>query len=504
MKNPSIIRDNYVPWKYVNLNAMLAYFIIAKFASLLSTFNLPSAFKTMDDVKNFANGSFETTTSSSSGKPESSTATASSKFVTSYSYAAKFAKTVTGWNVSPTPLDVQWDQLASRVPVTHTFSTIRTAITMSGVFLPFVPDLARRDDDGPLPFITKYLFRCLGTSLDSCQKNLEFVRSGWGVLSKTEAGDVFSHMFKCFELALEGQSQTALIFTNNVYEGMVLQGDGYTILVPGNSARPRSKDELIADIAAHKGHDASITEITDILSTYRAGKMSDVEASDISSMSILRRLVLETPIPQNRIDEVRAAAYRLRFEDSWAVNPTTLNKFLNIVSSGDMPDDTPISPLGIDELDVGAAALTAFGMQCPSFLIPNGRALDLRGAIPQPKMESTIAKGKKRLIETPVDEFEQTVQVRICSYRAARNDLVEMRRDGIIRVVPGQNRKAGSIRVFRGQTRADLWVALSATVHKSSESKDVGHPTQDIGGSALGGAGTVREEDLGMDDMFAF
>jgi len=215
------------------------------------------------------------------------------------------------------------------------------------------------------------------------------------------------------------------------------------------------------------------------------------------SMVELREAILDTQLNEAERDLIRQWAPQLDFErDSWGINVATLGKFLDIAATGILPIDTPITSSALFEVNVGVAALSAFGHDsCPSFRIPSGRSLNLRGTMPAPKHEVSVAVGKKRKAVQEIDDFDQTIQVQLINYLRAKSDWIQTCVEGTIQVIPVGNTN-DNIRVFRGQSRGVLWSQLARVVHNAGSGQEgpedvvLGH-----GVSGLSGHGTVRRED---------
>jgi len=502
IKNKSVIRDCFVPWKFVNLNAMLAFFALQKCATMMTQNTLPAV-----SVRD-ATGSKRKATVQGTKESSSSTEKTASPEKEEYESDTK----IVSWNYSRVHFsksiaDETKDIIKFQGVDTQTYSTYpsvndaATFVKSGGVFFPFVPDLSRQDSDGPISFITHFLFNILGSSIEECRRNLELIRAGWGVLSKTDVGNQIAHFYRCYGLSLEGQAQFVPLFTFNYYEGAIVMGEAFEIVVPGNSARPRSKESLIAELRDVDSHARSILKITEIFNSSQTGQPSII-ADALTSIGIIRKKVLSLPLTQDQIEKVRLLCYRLRFTDEWSVNLTSLTNFLSYIRSGELPESAPVSPAAIDENDIGKAALSCFGRMCPSFIIPSGRTLDLRKPIPVQKMQTVIVKKGKKQKEMPFDEQEQTVQVRLCNWASACVDLDRVRSQGEITVVTGQTARAGNIRVFRGQQRSDLWSALVGVVHNSQPTKQDSSLVQDVGGSLFGESSTKQRDEIAETTLF--
>lgn len=498
LKDPSVIRDCFVPWKFVNLNAMLAFFVLQKLATLMTQTIFPPVYLESKGKKRQKTSS-DTEPSQSTTEQTPMQLDEDQKEHRKIKWEGMDQITNPTDNVAADGFEIGTPLI--RPPIQYTFKTIANQIKSGGVYFPFVPDLCRQDTDGPLTFITVCLFNTLGNSIETCRQNLEFVRSGWGVLSKTDVGDQLAHFFRVFELSIQGQASFRPIFTGNFYEGAVVLGECFTIVIPGNSARPKSVSDLKNELLNVESHYNALNKIAAILNKTINGPQ--LLGESLTSTAMIRSKVLELPVTQSDVTEIQRLSFRLRFSDYWAVNPSSLLQMTSVISTGTVPDDAPVSPWAIATSDVGHTVLSCFGKSCPSFIQPSGRELNLRGQLPPQKTETVPGRGRKRTHEVAFDEFEQTIQVRLISWKTACQDLDRVRKDGVITVVTGTQARASGLRVFRGQQRAELWGGLAGIVHNANANKNVDELTQDIGASHMGGSATVRRDEIAETDLFS-
>jgi hypothetical protein len=335
---------------------------------------------------------------------------------------------------------------------------------LSGVVCPFVPDLALRDKDGPIPVIERYLSGTLGNSPQEIADGLEIMRSSWGILSKTVVGYELAHLYKCIEIAIEAQCGLKVLIDRSCYVGSILVGENFTIACGGKVIRPVSSAVLEKELLETPTHPIALAKIQTILQRYR----QEVDIQGLTTMGALREVCINTPVTQADRVEIIRAAHSLRFSKPWAINPDSLIKFISMITrTGEDVSEAPITANALFETDRIAALLTAFGKSVPSPVIPGGRALDLKTGRPAPKTETIAARtksGQKRTRDQAVDEFEQTVQFRLVKYAVACSDWAQVVREGNIYVLPSLTAKNSMIRIFRGAFAQNLWTALSSLV----------------------------------------
>jgi hypothetical protein len=320
-----------------------------------------------------------------------------------------------------------------------------------------------------MAFIDHYMVNSFGNDPEEIAENLENFRAAWGILSKTEVGYQFAHLFKCYEIAIGAQAGVRVVIERGYYNGVVLVGADFNIITGSTVVRPLAPSALRADLQTVPTHSVALRQISTILSRYVAG----ASVEQVTSMGVLRTLLMQFALTETDRNTITKLAFSLRFSQPWAVNPQTIESFCSAyTSSGSSIDDSvPITANALFEVNKLYALLTAFGKVIPSPVIPGGRALDLRLERPAPKTEPIVGRksGQKRVIENSVDEFEQTVQFRLVSFASACNDWDEVVRDGKIYVLPGQTARNSMIRVFRGAFAAKMWDVLKGMPMTTTE-----------------------------------
>jgi hypothetical protein len=493
MTNPSINRKCYVPFKYVNTEGMMTFLTMRKIATLFLDLAIFPAFDaTSRTVDTFLG---KTSTPRTPAVPTAEASTSKSTSLTT-SYRWNWNRvTGSGLLVSdpnafgPNEAHITFHSEANWGSSSTVIGNFPAG--QNGVFIPYVSDLAKADDSGPIDFIQRYAFQCLGNTQQQCFEEMKQLRGGWGHVKNTTTGHQLAHLFRCIGLSLEGQcAMTCIITERGRYDGCVLAGSGFTILTDGIQSRPVEGSALKSEITGYGSHENAVQQICAIIG-------DELEPQTFpETMASLRTILLASTLSEAERSEIQLHTPHLDFEeDHWGVNPNNLESFLEICATGVMPDTTPITHSALFEPNTSLAALSAFGYQsCPSFRIPSGRSLDLRKPMPAPKT-SMIQKGKKRTAEVAIDDFEQTIQVQLINYRQARSDFTEMTVDGLIRVVPVGN-TSDNVRVYRGAIRGTLWNALTKVVHTAPGGGAQDEVVAAVGNTGLSGHGTVRVEDV--------
>jgi hypothetical protein len=321
----------------------------------------------------------------------------------------------------------------------------------------------------------------LGTNPTEQCETLNTLRSGWGTLKRTEVGHELAHVAAIFGVALDAAAGVKVIFTDHFYEGIVLYGYGFSISVNGQHQSPLESSALLRDIKSSNSHEVALGRINELL---EIDEMDDTRA--LTSMAHIRAEVLEKgDLTRDKIVEIKKLAYSLRFRRGfWPSNPVYLGRMFEIISGHSTIDATvPIDPDMIDETDVVATVLSAFGRSCPSFIIPNGRTIDLTKGLTPPKEVILPARGKKPARKNVINDLELTIQVRLVDRNTAIENMKTLISSRQATVVPLQQAYKAGIKVFKGTDRANLFSGLQGIINLE----------QTIPANPLGGESAVAD-----------
>lgn len=249
----------------------------------------------------------------------------------------------------------------------------------SGFFFPYVPELCTFDTRTVPSLIEDYLFQSLGDTPEKQISRLDNVRSAWGIIAKTDAGNVMAHLCKVIRLSLSSQGRAFPIFSGHVYEGCILSGARLFVGLNGLVYRPLGFDKLQEEVGGYSMHGKVLSEILDVI-----GKINRVDA--IPTMRSLRELLLSSQMSEEERDQVRRLSVHLHFpgDKFLAVNSQTIMKVLNDLASTEEGEDTtlPLHHSALMSRDKVFVALASFGYQAPSFMIDNCPKVPIRGNAP--------------------------------------------------------------------------------------------------------------------------
>lgn len=153
-------------------------------------------------------------------------------------------------------------------PPKHSSATVvRDVATMDlrsdGYYLPYSPELAKAGADTMYSFIDRYLFGCLGTTMETTTKALSRLRSFLPTLSNTLAGEQISHWMACQRLALMGQGTCIVLVDNEEYAGCIVKGPR-RISIDGVQYEPTSAKEILSAIRTSSPHQVAVNYLTSI------------------------------------------------------------------------------------------------------------------------------------------------------------------------------------------------------------------------------------------------
>nr|WMV69884.1 MAG: hypothetical protein [Downy mildew lesion associated ambivirus 1] len=259
------------------------------------------------------------------------------------------------------------------------WGSIDTIPNCSGIFFPYVAELSSPDIDTVPSLIEQYLFQSLGDTPEKQLERLDKLRRAWGLIGKTESGNVSAHMCKVIQLAIQSQARVYPVIVDSSYEGCVLLGARLFVGINGVVHRPMPFTKLQSELGSYSTHSRTLSEIAGI-----AG-ISARELENISTMRLLRSTLLKKQISEESRDNVRKLAVHLHFKERFlGVNSNSLSKLIDDLTSieDDQDDDLPMHHSALFSNDPVFVALSAFGFQAPSFVIENCPKVELRGTVP--------------------------------------------------------------------------------------------------------------------------
>lgn len=246
-----------------------------------------------------------------------------------------------------------------------------------GLYFPYVKDLSVSDST-TLPFVVQHYFiKCLGEDLATASKSQMQLRSAWGLIKDTELGHELSHLYKCIHIALECQAAIYPVYTNSVYEGSVIWGSGYAICIHETVYKPIAYDKLQEVVQDTSMHSKAFNEIKALVTLDK-----HEELDECRSIRELSHIVQGVELDEIGREKLVGAAHRLCFPNKyWSGKQRYVKMALDMIRhwscAEDIDEDIPMHPSMLFSRKMEEVVLSAFGHQAPSFMIPNGRRVDL-------------------------------------------------------------------------------------------------------------------------------
>jgi hypothetical protein len=248
----------------------------------------------------------------------------------------------------------------------------------SGLFFPFVPELTSYDTVTVPRLIETFLIQSLGNKPEKQLEILDKIRSAWGIIGKTDAGNAMAHLCKVIHLSLRAQARAFPFVIDGVYQGCVLSGGRFWVGVNGQVYRPLSYIKLQEETGSYHMHSRVLDRIMELV--------DDVDFARPETMRSLRQVLLAATLTEEDRDEVRKLSVSLHFKNDkfLAVNAQTLMRVLqDIISLGDAEDlSLPMHHSALFSRDKVFVSLSSFGYQAPSFQIDNCPKVSLSSVKP--------------------------------------------------------------------------------------------------------------------------
>lgn len=246
----------------------------------------------------------------------------------------------------------------------------------SGIFFPYIADLASQDGTTVPTFFERYMLRSLGTTIEQAEITRSQLRIAWGQIGNTSSGKILTHIVKTLDTCIKAQSQCFPIFDAYNYEGCVSIGVGYHVAThKGDIKKPT--DTINAIVAEYSSHTRYVKKITQICG------LDEIP----TSMRHLSTMVKKKPLDSDAVQTVINLACFLNFPQKyWAINPDSLEQLLILINdpTKEISVNTPLYPKYIFSTDRVELVLGAFGNNAPSFLIPASPSFTLKKDVKVP------------------------------------------------------------------------------------------------------------------------
>jgi len=280
--------------------------------------------------------------------------------------APPLSKPIALYRAKPQRVETNCWGFPSTIPNTH------------GILCPFVPPLASFDKTTVPHLIMRYFFDCLGPNFNEQTKVFDALKSSWGVIYKTDAGDILSHLGYMISLAITAQARAYPLFENQVYSGCFLSGFAFTLRAGSVCHRPISYTAIQEEMGSVKFQ----SSVLSIIAAFVSGDVDKKKVEDATSMRALSNVLKAVELTEDNKDSIKKEAIFLNFPVKyWALNSTTIGRAISLISDAGkaISDDVPLHPLFLFDSDRIATVLSAFGYSAPSFMIPSCPSVALKG-----------------------------------------------------------------------------------------------------------------------------
>jgi hypothetical protein len=265
-------------------------------------------------------------------------------------------------------------------------------IDLGGYYAPFILDLAQYDTQTVPKVIQRHFAGCLGDDNVEAADGLRLLKSSFGILGKTDQGKALAHLFKCIDIAVEGQLSIRIFSDETIgYKGCALLGYGTHLEVERRVISWAPRDTLRNSIARADYHTRAISTISGCLGL---NALDTVTLASCTTFSRMKALLGLHPTTSAQRQTILQAASHLRLpQQHWRVNVESFQRLFHYLNISDpLPDDLPIHPSKLFEEKRLDILLSCFGDFAPSFKVPGGREMNLETA--QSKLQ-TMREGQK-------------------------------------------------------------------------------------------------------------
>lgn len=240
----------------------------------------------------------------------------------------------------------------------------------SGLFVPYVKELAVADPITVPTLVSTYFLRSLAASTQQMFVVLDSIRSSWGVIETCGLGHEISHFCRCVDIALQAQAAVYPVYTNSIYEGTLIYGAGYSVCYRGMSIEPVAYEEIQKVVKMSSTHTRSIESIAH----YAHDDDTKTRLREAKSTRELSRIIGEMSLDEAQKQEILGATYTLCYQNKyWSTSPGYIQKSLDyLCNQDDIPNDVPMHPRYLFSRDRVELVMSAFGHQAYTFMIPNG------------------------------------------------------------------------------------------------------------------------------------
>lgn len=342
-------------------------------------------------------------------------------------------------------------------------------ITSHGKIFKYHPRLALSDPNLVGDVIGRRFLTCLGPDRKTQFENLQSLKQGLSAMRLLPIGNIFSHLYKCLDIAIDCQAGCAPIFSNKVYEGcVVMGGPGATFSHNGVMTSFENLETLRLEFTTVSTHASAIYQIQrKFPSTMMVdGEDIIIDLTGVTNMVELRKLCLSLECTQADRDFILRKASQLDFgEIPWVVSPIKLKSAFELMNDLSIIDDSyPISYLSLFSKDPVLIALSCFGAKsCPSWEIVSGTTVSL--LTPNPPVipaRTPLKKGDKGAAITSDAAWVMTI--RTTDLNSACDEFRKVVDKASYRSITSVLAKKQGMKSFSRDQMAVFWAEMQAAV----------------------------------------
>jgi hypothetical protein len=277
--------------------------------------------------------------------------------------------------------------------VVYTVSAAADLVSDNVLIFPFNTQLAKPDHDMVLQTLNRYLMPLLGSNTAEALQVYKDFKETWGLLKVTLWGDELAHIYSAIKFAFESGTTIRVITTpNNLYQGYIAIGSGYTAYQWGLEYAPVANTVFASQFIKASPHMSAFTTILDLITFSDGMERSNAEA-EINTMQKLALVLRTVGFNATKEEIIRQQARYLVFpsDNYLPITAHNVTRVLTAMSSDETEENFPLHASAILEKDRRKRLLSAFGAMVPSFTIPGGRGIGLDGSFSY----NVVEKGKK-------------------------------------------------------------------------------------------------------------
>jgi hypothetical protein len=325
----------------------------------------------------------------------------------------------------------------------------------SGLYVPYIEDLAIGDRNTVPEVVSTYFLKCLASDARGIVSQMNKLRSAWGVINTTSLGKEISHIAKCIDIALKAQATVFPVYSQSILEGCVISGAGYVVNVKENVYEPIGYAPLQDLVRNSSKHSQSLVEIkAQVPNTFHN------RIDDCTTIRELSNILKGAELTDANRAAIMEAAVHLAYKNTyWSTAQNNVKTMLSLLSNPDLGihPDIPMHPRFLFYSNRYEEVLSAFGHMAPTFMIPNGQRIRLVG-------------------ETPPKNFH----IRTATIELAIGDMRYLLENGYItnntQNLSSKHRDSS----IHGPDKAEIWALLvGLRASATGEAPGVGQPIQE-------------------------